>query len=326
MIKKFFKNIVVRSFLYFTLIFVSTVAVAAYSYTRSDLNLDQTGRDLPLSAVDSSAMAKLQKMSETLGKKLVINSSARKASEGIGSSTSQHNTGKAFDISLNPTDRSAYYNAAVAAGFSGFGFAASFIHVDIGAPRYWCYGGNSGKGTSCGSGTAKAIYEDYTGGTPPSGTVSEDAHDHDDDYYSGFSIDLKEGAERLKQETEKQLKEICGGRDYGLVGYDGGICVDKDGNHIVTGQKVDTGFTSLTNTLQSAINWVIGLAFMLAVAVLFYAGFLLLKGTPAQASQAKGILVNVIIGLMLIASAWLLVDWVFTLFGVGNEFKFTSVG
>ena len=89
-----------------------------------------------MSAVNTGAMEKLQRMSDILGKKLVVNSSARKASEGIGSKHSQHNHGKAFDISLSPTDRKKYYDAAVAAKFSGFGFAASFIHVDTGPARH----------------------------------------------------------------------------------------------------------------------------------------------------------------------------------------------
>jgi formate-dependent nitrite reductase membrane component NrfD len=78
--------------------------------------------------------------------------------------------------------------------------------------------------------------------------------------------------------------------------------------------------------IQRALNWIIGIAFLLAVLVIFYSGFVLLtaNGQPAKRNQALSILKNVIIGLFFISAAWLLVDWIFGLFKVNDEYKLIS--
>jgi hypothetical protein len=117
------------------------------------------------------------------------------------------------------------------------------------------------------------------------------------------------------------LDAICARESTGFINFDGGICA---GYINATPEQERSGFDALSETIQEGLNWVIGLAFMLAVAVLFWAGFLLLTGDQGQISKAKGILVNVVIGLILISSAWFLVDWIFQLFGVEEGFNFTS--
>ena len=59
-----------------------------------------------------------------------------------GAPLSQHKT-VAWDIALAGLDRAAVYRAAAEAGFTGFGFAVSFLHVDGGRPRRWFYGPRS---------------------------------------------------------------------------------------------------------------------------------------------------------------------------------------
>lgn len=54
-----------------------------------------------------------------------------------GGKNSMHLEGKALDISTNGHDRRALYAAAKEAGFTGFGFYNTFIHVDTGRPRFW---------------------------------------------------------------------------------------------------------------------------------------------------------------------------------------------
>lgn len=54
-----------------------------------------------------------------------------------GAPLSAHKFGKAVDISLSGLDKFALLDEAQRAGFSGFGFYGTFLHVDIGAPRSW---------------------------------------------------------------------------------------------------------------------------------------------------------------------------------------------
>lgn len=46
----------------------------------------------------------------------------------------------AADISVNGHDRSALLDACQYAGFTGFGFYTTFIHIDLGRPRRWWSG------------------------------------------------------------------------------------------------------------------------------------------------------------------------------------------
>jgi zinc D-Ala-D-Ala carboxypeptidase len=90
--------------------------------------------------LDMDALDKLQLVRETLKVPLKINSAfrspAHNAAEG-GSKNSMHTKGKAFDISLKGVDPKVLYAAAKAAGFTGFGFYRTFLHVDTGRAREW---------------------------------------------------------------------------------------------------------------------------------------------------------------------------------------------
>ena len=58
-----------------------------------------------------------------------------------GAPRSRHKSGDAFDIGLLGHARHVLLNLCRAAGFTGFGFYQTFLHVDLGPRRTW-YGGN----------------------------------------------------------------------------------------------------------------------------------------------------------------------------------------
>lgn len=60
-----------------------------------------------------------------------------------GAPLSQH-LKLAADISLIGHDRAALFHACKDAGFHGFGFYQTFLHIDLGRPRHW-YGGQKAK-------------------------------------------------------------------------------------------------------------------------------------------------------------------------------------
>ncbi|MHA1539218.1 MAG: YcbK family protein [Alphaproteobacteria bacterium] len=88
-----------------------------------------------------AALDTLCRAQEILGdKKLRINSAYRDPLHNArvgGAPLSRHKMGDAFDISIRGQDRAAVYNACRAAGFQGFGFYNSFLHVDLGRARTW---------------------------------------------------------------------------------------------------------------------------------------------------------------------------------------------
>jgi len=53
-----------------------------------------------------------------------------------GAPLSQH-LKMAVDISASNHDRDVLLNACRAAGFTGFGYYTSFLHIDLGRPRQW---------------------------------------------------------------------------------------------------------------------------------------------------------------------------------------------
>jgi hypothetical protein len=90
--------------------------------------------------INEDALDKLERMRIKVGKPLKINSAYRsiKHNKKVGGEKgSMHRQGRAFDISNkghNPYD---LYQAAIDAGFTGFGFYRTFLHVDTGNKRWW---------------------------------------------------------------------------------------------------------------------------------------------------------------------------------------------
>lgn len=81
----------------------------------------------------------LQRLRRDLGRPLHILSAHRCALHNAavgGAPLSQHLT-MATDISLKGHDRKAIVLAARAAGFRGFGYYVTFLHLDLGRQRHW---------------------------------------------------------------------------------------------------------------------------------------------------------------------------------------------
>lgn len=94
---------------------------------------------------DPVALDMLQTMRTAIGKPLVINSAHRSAAHNArvgGVPNSQHRRW-AVDISTDGHDRRELARAAIAAGFTGIGFGATFIHLDARPiPVAWPYSGS----------------------------------------------------------------------------------------------------------------------------------------------------------------------------------------
>jgi len=60
-----------------------------------------------------------------------------------GAPLSQH-LRLAADISLQGHDRRVLFTTCRRAGFTGFGFYSTFLHIDLGRPRHW-FGGQKAK-------------------------------------------------------------------------------------------------------------------------------------------------------------------------------------
>ncbi len=90
--------------------------------------------------INADAMDKLQLLRDLIGRPLIINSAYRdpiyNAKVG-GAPLSMHKQGRAFDIALRGHDRRQLARAAQAAGFTGFGYYNTFLHVDTGRKRSW---------------------------------------------------------------------------------------------------------------------------------------------------------------------------------------------
>jgi zinc D-Ala-D-Ala carboxypeptidase len=94
---------------------------------------------------DPRALDMLQAMRSAIGKPLVINSGHRSAAHNArvgGVPNSQHRRW-AVDISTDGHDRRELVRAAIAAGFTGIGFGATFLHLDPRSkPVAWPYSGS----------------------------------------------------------------------------------------------------------------------------------------------------------------------------------------
>ncbi|TAF41660.1 MAG: DUF882 domain-containing protein [Alphaproteobacteria bacterium] len=90
--------------------------------------------------VNHDAIARLEHMREIMGVPLIITSAYRDPLHNAkigGAPLSMHRFGRAFDVSIRGHDRQQLYQAALTAGFTGFGFYATFLHVDTGRKRHW---------------------------------------------------------------------------------------------------------------------------------------------------------------------------------------------
>jgi hypothetical protein len=105
-------------------------------FTRDELKCKATGQFV----INEDALDKLERMREYVGAPLIINSAYRSPEHNKkigGAKNSMHVQGRAFDVSIKGHNPAVIYNAAVRAGFTGFGFYRSFLHVDTGKSRSW---------------------------------------------------------------------------------------------------------------------------------------------------------------------------------------------
>ncbi|MBY0538257.1 hypothetical protein K2P47_02560 [Patescibacteria group bacterium] len=105
------------------------------------------------SMVRSGAAARMQqtlsgpfaRLQQNFGRSVVINDAIAKAgsSRERETSNSRHFYGDALDLStagMSNADRLRLFESARRAGFTGFGFGANILHVDLGPSRGWAYG------------------------------------------------------------------------------------------------------------------------------------------------------------------------------------------
>lgn len=94
-----------------------------------------------------------RRMAGFFGATVVVNDAIAKSGTSREGETqgSQHFRGRALDIDVsgyNNTQRLQLVDAALRAGFTGFGFGNSILHVDTGPRRHWAYGNGSYGGMS----------------------------------------------------------------------------------------------------------------------------------------------------------------------------------
>ena len=107
-------------------------------FTRKELSSKDDGSFV----TNADALDKLERMRIIMAKPLIINSAYRSPIHNKkigGKPNSMHVQGRAFDVSIKGHNPVALHQAAVEAGFTGFGFARTYLHVDTGAKRYWEY-------------------------------------------------------------------------------------------------------------------------------------------------------------------------------------------
>jgi hypothetical protein len=98
-------------------------------------------------------------MQQYYGGKLIINDALPKANTSrkvarVDNGYNQHWFGKALDISvarMSNAQKDKLVAAAAKAGFKGFGFGNTILHIDIGVRRVWSYDNTHFAGREVGS-------------------------------------------------------------------------------------------------------------------------------------------------------------------------------
>ena len=90
--------------------------------------------------ISTPALDTLERMRVAVGRPMILLSAYRSEAHNAivgGAALSEHLLGHAFDIELRGHDRSRLTFEAAQAGFTGFGYYGSFLHVDTGRRRSW---------------------------------------------------------------------------------------------------------------------------------------------------------------------------------------------
>ena len=123
--------------------------------------LDLDGSQSRLTQPDAGAeiqatVAMARRMAGIFGKPVTINDAIAKAGTSREQDTqgSQHFHGTALDLDVSgysDEEKLQLVNAALQAGFTGFGFGNNILHVDRGPRRHWAYGNSTYGGVSVAS-------------------------------------------------------------------------------------------------------------------------------------------------------------------------------
>jgi hypothetical protein len=113
-------------------------------------SLVRSGAEARMQAMLSNQFAGLQ---SNFGRSVTINDALAKSGTSRERNTrnSRHFYGDALDLStagMSNADKIRLFRSAKAAGFTGFGFGNTILHVDLGAKRAWDYGNSSYGGVS----------------------------------------------------------------------------------------------------------------------------------------------------------------------------------
>ena len=104
-----------------------------------------------------------------------------------------------------------------------------------------------------------------------------------------------------------------------------GPLVSEECNCEVNGVVTAPDWGCVLQTMQNTINLTISLSVIIATLYFVYTGFMFVAsaGNPRSREQAKTRLMNVIVGMVVVLSAWLIVDFVMkTLYGEGEDALF----
>ena len=92
--------------------------------------------------IKADALSRLNRIRESLRVRYRIDSGFRAKEHNKkvgGASRSEHINGQAFDVRVPRSHRASFYEAATEAGFKGYGWGNSTVHIDTGKQRWWTY-------------------------------------------------------------------------------------------------------------------------------------------------------------------------------------------
>jgi len=99
---------------------------------------------------------------------------------------------------------------------------------------------------------------------------------------------------------------------------------DNDGDGIVSGKDEECNFDDLLYLVQNLLNWLVIISFPISVITFSWAGFILMTTAVVdKKSEAKKMLGKVLLGFIIILSAWLIVRTIVNVFledGYGDQF------
>jgi hypothetical protein len=120
----------------------SSAALTTLNGAQSDMTNASAGDNM------QQTIRRAQEMARIFGSTITVNDAIAKQGTSRERETqgSQHFQGTALDLSTAGMDNATklrLYNAAIAAGFKGFGFGEGILHVDTGNRRHWAYGNST---------------------------------------------------------------------------------------------------------------------------------------------------------------------------------------